>query len=114
MAADNPTAHQASLAGSLNSLGFWLDHVGRYPEALEATQEAVTLYRALAADNPAAYQAGLEMSLDNLGIRLHKMGRYPEALEATQEAVTLHRALILDLTAEDAAKAERFTESRRA
>ena len=73
-----------------------LDQVGRYQEALDATQEAVTLCRALAADNPAAHQADLAAALNNLGNRLDQVGRYQEALDATQEAVTLRRALAAD------------------
>ncbi|MEZ5382633.1 MAG: tetratricopeptide repeat protein [Microthrixaceae bacterium] len=37
---------------SLNNLGNRLSELGRRTEALEPTQEAVTLYRELAADNP--------------------------------------------------------------
>ena len=59
MAADNPGAHQADLAMALYSLGVWLDMVGRAQEALAATEESVTLRRALAADDPAAHQADL-------------------------------------------------------
>ncbi len=58
LAADNP-ARQADLASALANLGVRLYRVGRYEEALEATQESVALRRALAADNPAAHQANL-------------------------------------------------------
>ena len=59
---------------------------------MEATQEAVTLFRPLAADNPAGHQADLSRALDNLGLQLSEVGRYEEAVEATQEAVTLRTA----------------------
>jgi tetratricopeptide (TPR) repeat protein len=96
MAADNPAAHQDDLAAALSNLGVRLDRVGRYEEALEATQEAVALRRVLAADNPAAHQDDLAIALDHLGIQLHEVGRYEEALEATQEAVALNRVLAAD------------------
>ena len=69
--------------------------MGRYEEALEATQEAVTLRRALAADNPAAHQADLATALSNLGIWLDRVGRSAEALAARTESVRLYRALAL-------------------
>ena len=95
LAADNP-ARQADLASALANLGVRLYRVGRYEEALEATQESVALRRALAADNPAAHQANLASALDHLGVWLDRMGRYEEALEATQESVALLRALAAD------------------
>ena len=79
-----------------HQLGSLAQEQGRFAEALEATQEAVTLRRALAADDPAAHQADLARSLADLGARLNRVGRYEEALEATQEAVTLRRALAAD------------------
>ncbi|MEZ5382632.1 MAG: tetratricopeptide repeat protein [Microthrixaceae bacterium] len=79
----------------MNNLGARLSELGRRTEALEPTQEAVTLYRELAADNP-AYLNDLAMSLNNLGIRLSELGRRTEALEPTQEAVTLRRELAAD------------------
>ncbi|MEZ5382635.1 MAG: tetratricopeptide repeat protein [Microthrixaceae bacterium] len=73
---------------SLNNLGAArLSELGRRTEALEPTQEAVTLYRELAADNP-AYLNDLAGSLDNLGampsnsadepkLRTHLRSRHP-------------------------------------
>ncbi|MGL5827624.1 MAG: tetratricopeptide repeat protein [Nocardioides sp.] len=83
----------ARWAGLLNNLGIRLSEAGRRAEALEPTQEAVTLRRELAAANPAAYAGDLASSLNNLGIRLSEAGRRAEALEPTQEAVTLYREL---------------------
>jgi tetratricopeptide (TPR) repeat protein len=67
--------------------------LGRRAEALEATQEAVALYRRLAQQHPDAFLPDLAMSLANLGLWLSEMGRREEALEATQEAVDLYRRL---------------------
>jgi hypothetical protein len=74
-------------------LGWRLAQAGRQDEALAATEEAVTLRRALAATNPAVFNPDLALSLNNLGNRLSKLGRHEEALAATEEAVTLYRAL---------------------
>ena len=91
LAAADP-ARQANLADALDNLGAWLGRVGRYREALEATEEAIALYRPLAAEGP-AYQANLADALDNLGVRLGRVARYREALEATEEAIALYRPL---------------------
>jgi len=70
-----------------------LSHLGRHQEALEATQEAVSLHRALAADNPAAHQAGLAMGLNHLGNELGELGRHQEALAARTESVRIFHEL---------------------
>jgi tetratricopeptide (TPR) repeat protein len=67
--------------------------MGRRAEALQATQEAVDLYRRLAAQRPDAFLPDLAMSLHNLGNVLSEMGRRAEALQATQEAVEIRRRL---------------------
>jgi hypothetical protein len=67
--------------------------MGRRAEALQATQEAVDLYRRLAAQHPDAFLPDLAGSLTNLGNALSEMGRRAEALQATQEAVDLYRRL---------------------
>ena len=95
LAVEDP-ARQANLAHSLNNLGARLARVGRYREAVDATEETVALYRPLAADNPAAHQADLAGALNNLGGRLARVGRYREAVDATEETVALYRALAAD------------------
>ena len=85
-----PPAERARL---LATLGYRLRNAGRREEALAPTEEAVTLYRALAKANPAAYAPNLAMALNNLGALLSALGRREEALAPTEEAVTLRRAL---------------------
>jgi tetratricopeptide (TPR) repeat protein len=78
---------------SLTNLGKVLSEMGRRAEALQATQEAVDLYRRLAAQHPDAFLPDLARSLNNLGVDLSALGRRAEALQATQEAVDLYRRL---------------------
>ena len=73
MSKDNPAVHRAALAGALDKLGIQLDRVGRYQEALAASEEAVALFRVLAEDNPAVHRqpaAGSRWSVP-AGVRVH-------------------------------------------
>jgi tetratricopeptide (TPR) repeat protein len=131
LAAQHPDAFLPDLAGGGGALAWppstptWasttmLSEMGRRAEALQATQEAVDLYRRLAAQHPDAFLPDLAMSLElwisEMGLRpcklrrrrwtstaawppstptyrLSEMGRRAEALQATQEAVALYRRL---------------------
>ncbi|MFM7199592.1 MAG: tetratricopeptide repeat protein, partial [Myxococcota bacterium] len=73
--------------------GHRLSELGRREEALQATQEAVGLYRRLVEQNPDAFNPNLAMSLNNLGNMLSNIGRREEALKATEEALGLYRPL---------------------
>jgi len=73
--------------------GVALSHFGQHQAALEATREAVELYRQLAEQNPDRFRPDLAMSLNNLGNRLSSLGQHHEALEATQESVNIYRQL---------------------
>jgi tetratricopeptide (TPR) repeat protein len=64
-----------------------LSGIGRRDDALTPTQEAVTIYRALAENNPAAYLPDLAMSLNNLGNRLSDIGRHDDALAVWPNAI---------------------------
>ncbi|MGH3774214.1 MAG: tetratricopeptide repeat protein, partial [Pseudonocardiaceae bacterium] len=75
------------------TLGYRLAHAGQRQQALEATTEAVDVYRRLAEVNPAAFEPDLAMALNNLGNRLSNLGRREEALAATTEAVEIRRRL---------------------
>jgi len=84
---------EAERARALRMRGLALSALGRREEALEATQEAVDLYRRLAAQHPDAFLPDLAMSLNNLGKALSELGRRAEALQAAQEAVEIRRQL---------------------
>ncbi|MCX6633607.1 MAG: SIR2 family protein, partial [Acidobacteria bacterium] len=77
----------------LNNLGARLSDLGRREEALQATEEAVRLYRQIAAERPDAFLPDLASSLNNLGPVLSVLGRREEALQATEEAVSIRRQL---------------------
>ena len=73
----------------LNSLAA----LGRREAALQAIEEAVRLYRALAEARPDAFTPNLAMSLSNLSNSLGALSRREAALQAIEEAVQLHGAL---------------------
>ena len=77
----------------LNNLSVALFALGRREEALQATQQAVRIYRQLAAADPQGSLPDLAMSLNKLGINLSELGRREEALQATQQAVIIYRQL---------------------
>jgi tetratricopeptide (TPR) repeat protein len=81
------------LAIWLNNLANRLNDIGRREEALEAAQEAVSLYRELELLNPEKFRPPLAMSLNTLSNRLGGLGRREEALDAGREAVRIRREL---------------------
>ncbi len=83
-------------ANRLNNLSGNLADAGRNPEALEAIEEAVTIWRRLAQDNPARFEFGLTSSLTNWATILSDAGRNSKALEASEKAVTIWRRLAQD------------------
>ncbi len=76
-----------------NNLGNRLSALGRREDALEATEEAVAIYRRLAEVQPDAFLPDLAVSFNNLGGMLSELGRREDALEATEEAVAIRRRL---------------------
>ena len=84
---------QAEFSRLYNSLGFRLSALGRHKQALEATTEAVDIYRKLAKDKPELFLPDLAAALGNLGVDLRCLGRHEEALEITRESVKLIRKL---------------------
>ncbi|MCS7324962.1 MAG: tetratricopeptide repeat protein, partial [Thermoflexales bacterium] len=77
-------------------LGCALGAVGQREAALQATQEAVSLYRQLAQANPQAFLPDLAASLHNLGARLSEVGQREAALKAALESVSIRRQLARD------------------
>ena len=89
----SPEIDRATYASRRLSLSRYLAASGRRDEALQAAQEATTLYRTLAQHNPATHPPKLAMSLNNLANRLDDNGQQREALKTAQEAVTIRRNL---------------------
>ena len=89
----SPEIDRATYASRRLSLSRYLAASGRRDEALQAAQEATTLYRTLAQHNPATHTPKLAMSLNNLANRLDDNGQQREALKTAQEAVTIRRNL---------------------
>ncbi|MBL3587630.1 tetratricopeptide repeat protein, partial [Rhodovulum sulfidophilum] len=80
-------------AGLKNNLAYRLSDLGQREAALEATHEAVALYRDLAEAQPEAFTPNLAGSLNNLANGLSNLGQREAALEAAQEAVAIRRGL---------------------
>ena len=90
-----PVGESRTRALWLSSYSLHLAEVGRRGEALEASREAVTLYRELVVLNRDAYLPNLAASVNNHATDLAEAGRRAEALEASREAVTLYRELVV-------------------
>lgn len=105
LAAADPGAHDAGLAGALTGLGSCLARVGKREEAVAPAEEAVRIRRR-SADTRTETQAqtetgvvveaqdGLADALNELGIRLSEVGRREEAASAAAEAVAIRRSLV--------------------
>jgi tetratricopeptide (TPR) repeat protein len=81
------------LATGLSKLSSRLSDLGRWGEALDASQAAVLILRELASARPEAFHPGLALSLNNLALVLSALGLREEALAAIQEAVLIRRDL---------------------
>jgi len=85
------------LAGSSNNLSIGRDGLGRREEALQASEEAVALYRDLAAARPDAFRPGLAMSCGAHGNVLRNMGDHVTAAERFLEGVKTIEPMFLAL-----------------
>ena len=77
----------------LSQHGADLSALGQREAALATTQEAVSLYRALAEQSPEAFRPALAGSLNSLGRMQRAMKQHNAALTTTEEAVGIYRAL---------------------
>ncbi len=85
--------NEAELARLKGSLGNVFVAYGQREQALQATKEAVELFRGLTEGDP-KFLPDLAASLNNLGAMLSALGRREEALQATKEAIELFRGLV--------------------
>ena len=88
-----PGAKPAVIAEWNRKTGAVLVQLGRAPDAVPVTEEAIAIYRELAQGNPAQYGHDLAMSLVTLGAILSELGRSADALLVTEEAVAIYREL---------------------
>ncbi len=65
--------------------------LGRFGDALEATREAVAIFRRLWQTHPGAHESNLATSINNLANRLSATGDSAGALVAAREAVAIRR-----------------------
>lgn len=89
-----PYLQDAVKASILINLGNWFSDLGRWEEALQATREAVTLYRRIEEQEPGAVIHALGKNLNNVGKILSRLGQRDEALQAIEEAVVICRGLM--------------------
>ena len=82
-----------SAAAALGQHGLRLFAVGKHEEAIEATGEALSIYRELAEARPQAFLPGFATALHNAGPMLAKAGRREEAARAALEALAIWRRL---------------------
>ena len=80
-------------AALLNNLSVHFSDKGDNAAALEASLEAVEVYRRLASANPSRFEPNLALSLNNLAGDLKAIGETAAALEAIKEAVDIRRRL---------------------
>ncbi len=84
------------VARGLGRLAVRLCNLGRWEEALVASQEGVGIYRTLARTNREDFLGELACSLVNTSVILSDLGQREEALTVCREALDMYRALTTD------------------
>ena len=83
------------LAGSLSILSNRLADLGRLEDALDASEEAISIYRDLVGVGPswfaALFRPQMAVLLDSLSNRLAGVGRSEDALAASEDATSIYR-----------------------
>lgn len=86
-------AHLPDMAGALSTLACRLMEAGHPEPAVDAAQEAVSIFRALETVSPRSYLPELGSALTHLGSALSDVGRDEDAVAACQAAVDIYRGL---------------------
>jgi len=84
---------QANRALVLNNLANLYSDQNQNKQALQAYQEALSLYKDLAKANPLVYNPDVAMTLNNLANLYRAQNQNQQALQAYQEALSLRREL---------------------
>jgi tetratricopeptide (TPR) repeat protein len=85
--------HLNYLASSLINLGHLLSTMRQYEKALQATTEAVAIYRTLARGRERTALAALALGVNNLATNLANLGRLEAALQANREALDIYHSI---------------------
>lgn len=93
VAADPPDLGPADRGALLNNLALRLARVGRQPEALQAIEKSVSMYRSLVDEHADRYRLELAITLTNLANQHALVGARADALAAAREAAAIHRDL---------------------
>lgn len=87
--------HLSELAGSLDNLAMILSDRDEPPAALEASAEAVAIFKRLRRDQPDDHEWSVGAALDNRGGLLWRSGRRDEAIAAIAESVASFKRLFV-------------------
>jgi tetratricopeptide (TPR) repeat protein len=74
--------------------GSRLSRLGRFSEAIDAAEKAVSLRRALSGKDPVRGKEALSQALGNLGNRLRMLRKYEASAAAFEEALELDRSCV--------------------
>jgi tetratricopeptide (TPR) repeat protein len=86
-------AAKALAAAAIGQHGFRSFTIGKREDAVEATREALEIYRDLAAARPEAFLPSVATALHDLAPMLSRAGHRDEALDAAREALAIRRQL---------------------
>ena len=75
-------------------LGSRMSNAGQYQQALDAADEAVTIFRRLIKADRRTYEFYFVQALSNRGACLFNVGRREEAIPVTRQAITIYRRLV--------------------
>ncbi|MCD9904648.1 tetratricopeptide repeat protein, partial [Streptomyces sp. MT29] len=85
----DPSVYEPALGRALDSVGIHLDLTGRHDEALQATEEAASIFRSLSRDERDLYEPTLGRILANLAGR--KLSDPEQRRAAAEEAIDIGR-----------------------
>ena len=72
-----------------NNYGYGLRQLKQYSNAIEAFQEAISIFRTLVNNNPAKYNIYLARALMNMAAALRNLEKYDDAIVAYKEALEI-------------------------
>jgi hypothetical protein len=88
------THDPVSRAHLYNRLGSRMTNAGQYRQALDAADEAVTIFRRLIKSDRRTYEFYFAQALSNRGACLFNADHREEAIPVTRQAITIYRRLV--------------------